>query len=299
MGRRLAALSVLAALFLSARPASAARTREQVELLRRDVTDLQARVVELQQAQEEVLRQLVDLRLAVGLDDPGRATPADLAARMGSIEGDLRVLFEQQGETSSRLSVVSDRLDALYRHRERWARTATLRATEGEQVASDAAADPFAERLEGEAEGPAAGAPDAEGTVGIPEPPPLVDPQELYQAARADYARGAHALAVAGFEEFLQFFPDSDLADNARYWIGEARYAEGRHADALAAFTDLVRLHPDSDKVPDAEYKRALCQLQLNEIADGILQLQRVRDVYPDTAAARLARQKLESLGLM
>ena len=58
-------------------------------------------------------------------------------------------------------------------------------------------------------------------------------------------------------------------------------------------------LRHTADKVPDAEYKIGLCLLELNHTADGIIQLQRVRDSYPNTAAARLARQKLQSLGLM
>ena len=118
-------------------------------------------------------------------------------------------------------------------------------------------------------------------------------------AARADYGRGDYGLAVEGFEEFLRRFPSSELADNAWYWIGESRWAEREHETALAAFDTVLREHPEGDKAADAGLKRGLCLLELNRMADGIIQLQHVKDSYPDTTASRLAREKLESLGLM
>ena len=48
-----------------------------------------------------------------------------------------------------------------------------------------------------------------------------------------------------------------------------------------------------------ASFKLGVSLLELNHTADGIIQLQHTKDAYPGTPAARLARQKLESLGLM
>ena len=73
----------------------------------------------------------------------------------------------------------------------------------------------------------------------------------------------------------------------------------GNWAAAEGAFQRVFDEHPNGDKVPDAGLKRGLCLLQQNRTADGIIQLQHTKDTHPGTPAARLAKRKLESLGLM
>ena len=74
-----------------------------------------------------------------------------------------------------------------------------------------------------------------------------------------------------------------------------ATVADGRQLAPIA----VLQQHPNGDKAPDAGLKRGLCLIELNRMADGIIQLQHVKDSYPGSAASRLAREKLESLGLM
>ncbi|HEY3123369.1 MAG TPA: hypothetical protein VGK70_04830, partial [Thermoanaerobaculia bacterium] len=51
-------------------------------------------------------------------------------------------------------------------------------------------------------------------------------PTELYDTAYADYTKGRYALAIQGFQEYLTAYPNTDLSDNAQYWIGECHYAQ-------------------------------------------------------------------------
>ena len=46
-------------------------------------------------------------------------------------------------------------------------------------------------------------------------------PDELYRSAYEDYMRGNYDLAADGFGEYLRRWPDTELSDNALYWIGE------------------------------------------------------------------------------
>jgi tol-pal system protein YbgF len=303
--------ALLLGLLIAAAPARAA-LRDDVEALRADVRDLETRLLELQQGQEAILARLDEMRRQLGLDQPGRRSPADLDARLASLDDDMRVLFERHNETSTKLSVLADRVAALYRQQAQIQAAQATTTAPGPVAAEPPVPTPPASAA-GAPGGPRAVAegrtsPDAPAPGGVaarpaagaaPGPSPLVDPEELYQEARADYGRGSYQMAIAGFREFLDRFSDSELADNAQYWIAESYYADGLHEQALEEFTRVLERHPGADKVPDAEYKRALCLLELNRTADGILQLQAVKDRHPDTPAARLARQKLEALGLM
>ncbi|HHF42632.1 MAG TPA: tetratricopeptide repeat protein, partial [Candidatus Aminicenantes bacterium] len=68
-----------------------------------------------------------------------------------------------------------------------------------------------------------------------PEKPPLppdLSPQEIFNMAREDYLKGHYDLAIEGFRIYLANFPESPLADNASYWIGESLFSQGKYEEA-------------------------------------------------------------------
>jgi tol-pal system protein YbgF len=121
-------------------------------------------------------------------------------------------------------------------------------------------------------------------------PPP---PRELYSQAYADYARGNYDLAIQEYREYLRNYPNTDLSDNAQYWIGECLYSKGRYNEAIAAWDDLMRDYPASDKLPDARYKKAVTLERLGRRREALLEYRNVVDRYPNSDAGKKAREKL------
>ena len=119
---------------------------------------------------------------------------------------------------------------------------------------------------------------------------------ELYDAAYRDFTRGNYQLAIAGFEDFLQHYPDSDLADNAQYWLAETYYVQRQFTTALPAFELVVNSYPNSIKLPDALLKIGFCNYELSQWDQARTALERVVREFPDTTAARLATQRLERM---
>lgn len=124
------------------------------------------------------------------------------------------------------------------------------------------------------------------------------NPMETYQTAYRDYQRGNFDLAIAGFNDFLRQSPNSDLADNAAYWIGESLFSQKKYQDAIAQFDQVVTRYPQSDKVPGALLKKGYSYIALGERSQGIVQLQYVVHEHPSSQEASLARQRLRSLGV-
>jgi len=60
----------------------------------------------------------------------------------------------------------------------------------------------------------------------------------------------------------------------------------------------VIRRYPDGDKVPSAHLKRGFAFLELNQTAQGVVQLNALIEDYPHTDEARLARDRLRALGL-
>ena len=133
---------------------------------------------------------------------------------------------------------------------------------------------------------------------GQPAPGVVVDPEELYQTAYTDFARGNYELAILGFQDYVKRFPDTDLADNAQYWIGECHYSLERYPQAVAAFGEVEGRYAQADKVPDALLKKGYSLIEMNQMEQGIRELQRLISTYPRSNAARIARQRLRSMGL-
>jgi tol-pal system protein YbgF len=138
----------------------------------------------------------------------------------------------------------------------------------------------------------------AVGATADPGTAPTVpeDPQQLYEAARADYVRGNYELAILGFGQYLEFFPDSELADNARYWIGECNFSQGNYAQAIREFERILNQYPRSDKLASALLKKGYAYLQMGRDQEGRIQLRSVINTYPGSDEAALAQQRLQSL---
>ena len=123
-------------------------------------------------------------------------------------------------------------------------------------------------------------------------------PEELYRSAYEDYMRGNYDLAAQGFRDYMERWPNTELTDNALYWIGECSDAQGETEQALEFFTQVLEDYPTSDKAAAAQLKKGLLYLKMDDQAQGVVHLQYVVYEYPGTREADLARERLRSLGL-
>ena len=120
---------------------------------------------------------------------------------------------------------------------------------------------------------------------------------EVYDAAFRDFTRGSYTLARDGFEEFLAHYPGSDLADNARYWIGESWYAQGNYREAVGEFEGVLRSYPESDILPSALLKASNCHLELGETDRAVEGYRRLLKEWSESDESFIAKQKLAEIG--
>lgn len=120
--------------------------------------------------------------------------------------------------------------------------------------------------------------------------------RDNYQVAFELLKEERYDLAAASFTEFLAAFPDSELVDNAQYWLAESHYASNEFEKALANFQVVIDKHPGSSKVPDALLKLGLSNYNLRRWDAARAALTQVVDDYAETTAARLAGQYLNRM---
>lgn len=119
------------------------------------------------------------------------------------------------------------------------------------------------------------------------------DPEAMYQAAYSDYLAGRFDLARSSFAEYLRRFPDTEVSDNAQYWVGECLYATGDFAGAIAEFEKVSQQFPKGDKVPAALLKTGIAYSRLKNMDEAKRYYQKVVQKYPKSDEARLARERL------
>jgi tol-pal system protein YbgF len=252
---------------------------DQLANFQKDVTDVRQQLDALSKSQAELAKKVAAQESNAGNDVVKRSELADLTAQLDQV-------VRQTTATSDKVDQVNARVDRL---------------SQDVQASRDAArrAAPLA---------PPTGAPDAgapaaaagaaaAGAVTAPLSGSAPNPSALYSSAYADFSKGNYALAVQGFEEYAQRYPDTELADNALYWIGECNYSQGRYKAAVDSFDAMLEKYPQSDKAAAANLKKALAFVQLNQIGQGIEQLRFVTATYPGTDEARIANDRLQSLG--
>ena len=130
------------------------------------------------------------------------------------------------------------------------------------------------------------GRPSSASTGGVPR---------RYEAARAHYADRQYERAVREFAAILSSAPDSNLADNAQYWLGECYFGMGRFRQALTEFTKVFA-YRNTEKDDDAQLKIARCYLSLGEKNQALSALRKLIDEYPESEYVANARRELRQL---
>ena len=120
---------------------------------------------------------------------------------------------------------------------------------------------------------------------------------------QAAYTRAFDALkstdyagAITRFRDFLRTYPQSQLAGNAQYWLGEAYYVTHDYDNAAAAFRAVGEQYPQSAKVPDALLKLGVTQIDQKKLVDARTTLKQVVQRFPGSDAAKLAASRLQNI---
>jgi len=127
-------------------------------------------------------------------------------------------------------------------------------------------------------------------------PVPGGSDRDNYQAAFELLKEQRYEPAAMAFQQFLVAYGDSELADNAQYWLAESHYVTQKFDEALTEFEVVINDYPRSRKVPDALLKMGYCNYELKRWDSSRASLARVQAEYPETTAARLAGQRLKRM---
>lgn len=190
---------------------------------------------------------------------------ADLDVRLEQLQRQYQILDDRLDDINNRVSNMPSKL----------------------RVASERSTPPAANTEEPPSAAPA-------NTEPVIDKNALADMSKLYDASYQDLTQGKFELARQGFEEFLRRYPESALADNAQYWIGESYYSQREYVRASVEFAEVAEKYPAGDKVPASMLKRAYALISLSKRTEARALLEKLIKQYPNTNEAELAKARLK-----
>ena len=280
------------------------RLSSQVNTQQRERESLQSDVVKLQTDFKTLQKEMSDLKMSV----PGEAkkAQADLLLRLENLQTEVRTLGTGVEEYKELLKKTPKEMDRLKENI-----ALRTKALEDKENILDDKGKNLEERMKGIEERLKG----LEGKIGQlsakqSEIETLLRAKEtsaegkgvstrtgdLYKDAYETYQRGDYERARRKFEAFLKQYPNTELSDNAQFWIGETFYAKKDYEKAILEYEKAIAKYPEGDKIPAALLKQALAFLELGDKTNGRNLLKRVIERYPQTEQADMAKKRLEAV---
>ena len=259
----------------------------------REIVELQQSVAQLLQGQQDLRssmeQKLAELRTLVGqsLDSQNRLSTemaalqknmqdaqANAGAKVDTLATQSQGLSDNMQDLQARVGKVSQQVSDVQN---------LLQSIDAKIPGGTATATPTG----------SASAPPPSGAASAAPP---ISSDTLYQNALRDYNSGRYDLSRQEFSDFLKNFPDSDLAGNSQFYLGEIDFSQANYQDALAAYDMVLVNYPKSYKLAAASLKKGEAMLALGQKASAIRQFRSVVSRFPGTDESKRAESHLRQL---
>ena len=192
-------------------------------------------------------------------------------------------LQKEQGDSSSHVDQLSGQIQALNDSLDELkARLAKVsKQLEDMQSSQQSAAAATAQK-------------DAQQQAMAAAPPPDV----LYNNALRDYNGAKNDLATQEFSDYVKFYPNTDLAGNCYFYLGEIQFRQGNYQQAAQSYDQVLQNFPTGSKAASAQLKKGFSLIELGKQDDGVTELRHVIQRYPRSPEALQARERLRKLGV-
>lgn len=141
--------------------------------------------------------------------------------------------------------------------------------------------------------------PPAAGTQGAAGGPPAgVSAAQLFTDARRDQQTGNAPLATQEYQQYLTYFPNTEYAASAQYYLGEIAYNQGDYRTAIQSFDAVLERYPQNPRTKDAAYMKGMALAKNGQRTQAVQELRALIQKYPGSEQARKAQVALADRSL-
>jgi len=186
----------------------------------------------------------------------------DAGAKSDQLSGQIQALNDTMDELKIRLAKVSKQLEDMQGAQQ------SLAAQQAQQTAAAQAA--------------------------ASAPPPDV----LYNNGLRDFMGAKNDLALQEFSDYVKSYPNTELAGNSYFYLGEIQFKQGNYQQAAQSYDQVLQNFPSGNKAASAQLKKGFSLLELSRQDDGVSELRHLIQRYPRSPEALQARDRLHKLGV-
>ena len=121
--------------------------------------------------------------------------------------------------------------------------------------------------------------------------------EQSYQNALRDMQGGQLDLAQQEFLDYLKYFPTTDYAPNAQFYLGDIALRKGDAEGAIAAFDAVLERFSENSKTADARYMKGRALITAGKPTAAAQEFRELIKRYPDSGLADKAKSQLKALG--
>jgi len=288
----LLAAAALSLLFVSSAAPAHAASKEIVELqtqvqqltdmVQRLQSTLDARFGVIQHLAEQTADEANQMTTAVNALEQKLSTQSDAAnGKMDTVSGQVQSLNDSVDELKARIAKLDKSLqDFEAQLQNMQSPSAVAQPGGGSTPAPGQAGSP-------------PGAPPAPAST--QQAPPL---EETLQAGVRDFNAGRYQVAAGEFQDVVHYYPLDDQAGTAQFYLGEMAYQQKNYTDAIGFYNQVLDAFSGNAKAPAAQLHKGLALLATNKKDAGIHELRLLIQRHPQTPEARVARNKLNGMGV-
>jgi tol-pal system protein YbgF len=265
-------LALLCTLWLAVTPAwgvnkETIQLQTQVQQLQEQMTAMQRSFDERMGVMKNLVEQDTDAVNKVAaaltaLQTTLQKQQGDSGTRVDQLSGQIQSLNDTLDELKARLAKVSKQLEDLQASQQSQAAQTAQQQAQQQAVAA--------------------------------APPPDV----LYNNALRDYNGAKNDLAIQEFSDYIKFYPNTDLAGNCYFYLGEIQFRQGNYQQAAQSYDQVLQNFPTGNKTASAQLKKGFSLIELGKQDDGVLELRHLIQRYPHSPEALQARDRLRKLGV-
>jgi tol-pal system protein YbgF len=119
-------------------------------------------------------------------------------------------------------------------------------------------------------------------------------PSSLYQKAYGDYLTGRFEFAYSNFKSFIEQYPNSELAAQAQFYIGECFYSRSLYLEAIPEYKKVEQNYKRSNFVPSARLKMAVCYEKTDNYTSAFKLFKSIVRDFPKSQEAITSEEKLK-----
>jgi TolA-binding protein len=117
--------------------------------------------------------------------------------------------------------------------------------------------------------------------------------EKLFQIAYGDFTAGRYDLALGGFEDLLNRFPEASKTQEAAYWAAECHYVKNDLAAAEEGYKGYIKNYPQGGKLCASLYKLGLIYRKQNKSKSQKLVWEKLLAQCPDSEEAQAATSRM------